>query len=193
MLITLSSLTEAPRKPKRPSEPEQPASPGDRGTDPAVAKRIAAQQKRKKTIAAKQRADRQAAAAANKLKRKARLDQIKKDAKPAKPPGLDTVPAQIAHCMMAVHVKRGKTKEAAWNICRWAMTRYGYLKGPYRRNTKLPKATKQTQKGVVRSFQHGMEKKPLNRGVPGTGLTKFKKFKRMFKNFEPQMLPKGKG
>ena len=90
---------------------------------------------------------------------------------------------------MAVHLKRGKSKEAAWNICRWAMTKYGYLKGPYRRNTKLPKATTATQKGVRRNFQHGMEKSPLNGGVPGNGPSKFKKFTKLFKSLEPKIVP----
>lgn len=121
---------------------------------------------------------------ARKARNAERRAALKKKKLPPKPSGLDQIPAQIAHCMMAVHKKRKKSKEAAWNICRWAMTKYGYLKGPYRRNTKLPKAVKQTPKGVRRSFQHGMEKHPLNGGLPGTGITKYYKFKKMFKDME---------
>lgn len=123
----------------------------------------------------------------NALKRRA---MAKKRQEPPRPPGLNTIPAQIAHCMMAVHKKRGKSKEAAWNICRWAMTKYGYLKGPYRMNSKLPKATKQTPKGVRRSFQHGMEKHPLGGGLPGTGVSKYNRFIKMFKDVENDFLLK---
>lgn len=155
-----------------------------------VAKKLAAQAKRKKTLAAKQKKEFAAAAELNKAKRQARRAQILKKKQPPKPPGLNQVPGQIAHCMMALHVKRGKTKEAAWNICRWAMTKYGYLKGPYRRNTKLPKAVKMTGKGVRRSFQHGMEKGPLGGGVPGTGTAKYQKFVKMFGSLEKKIVPK---
>lgn len=131
----------------------------------------------------KEKADRKARA----QKRRA---MAKKRGEPPRPPGLHSIPAQIAHCMMAVHKKRGKSKEAAWNICRWAMTKYGYLKGPYRRNTKLQKAVKQTPKGVRRSFQHGMEKHPLGGGLPGTGISKYNRFIKMFKDVENDFLPK---
>ena len=132
----------------------------------------------------KEKADRKA-------KAQARTAMAKKRGQPERPPGLHSIPAQIAHCMMAVHVKRGKSKQAAWNICRWAMTKYGYLKGPYRINTKLPKAVQQTQKGVRRSFQHGMEKRPLDGGLPGTGISKYNRFIKMFKDVEKSFLPKG--
>jgi hypothetical protein len=151
---------------------------------------------KKQKRAAKKRKDEKAKAVeredlTRKIRARERRLAAKEKAKPPKPPGLDTIPAQIAHCMMAVHTKRGKSKEAAWNICRWAMTKYGYLAGPYRKNTKLPKATKQTQKGVRRSFQHGMEKKPLGGGLPGTGISKYNRFIKMFKDTEPRFLPKG--
>lgn len=144
------------------------------------------EKKRKEKVKAleKGRMGRKAAAGARQAK-------AREKRKPPKPPGLHMIPAQIAHCMMAVHKKRGKSKEAAWNICRWAMTKYGYLAGPYRRNTKLPKAVKQTQKGVRRSFQHGMEKGPLGGGLPGTGISKYNRFIKMFRDVENEFLPKG--
>lgn len=183
----------SPAEPSEPSAPRKvsrPRKPKDIDTSRQAEKRLRAQAKAKKTREKKAREQRRQAAERNKAARQARSAQIRKKAAPEKPPGLDTVPAQIAHCMMAVHVKRGKSKEAAWNICRWAMTKYGYLKGPYRRNGKMPKTTKQTQKGVTRSFQHGMEKAPLNGGLKGNGPSKFKKFKAMFKDLEPKMVRK---
>lgn len=195
-LVPLSSLTELKIvEPKEPEGPDKPKKPKEAARKQAL-KKQQARQKAARTRAAKAREAQKKAAAENKAKRLARAEMVKKAdqekarVKAEKPPGLDQVPAQIAHCMMALHVKRGKSKEAAWNICRWAMTKYGYLKGPYRKNTKLPKATVQTGKGSTRSFQHGMEKGPLNRGVPGTGTSKFKKFTRMFRDLEPNLVPK---
>lgn len=172
----------------------KPKPPAEKNTQDAVRKRIDAQNKRKKTIAAKRKKDMAAAAETNRVDREARLARMRSAKKePAKEPSLSTVPSQIAHCMMAVHLKRGKSKRAAWNICRWAMTKYGYLKGPYRINDKLPKTTAPTAKGARRNFQHGMEKGPLNRGVKGNGPSKFKKFLRLFKDLEPKIVPKKQG
>jgi hypothetical protein len=84
----------------------------------------------------------------------------------------------------------GKSTKAAWNICRWSLTKYGYLKGPYRVNTKLPKATRQTSKGNRRTFQHSAEKGPLNGGIPGKAATKYRKFKAMFRDIEPDVTGK---
>ena len=103
----------------------------------------------------------------------------------------DQVGAQLRHCMLALKHKHGKSAKAAWNICRWSLTKYGYMKGPYRINTKLPKATKMTGKGSRRSFQHGMEKGPLGGGIPGTGATKYRKFNKMFKAIEKDVIRKG--
>jgi len=200
----------APEKPKKVAEPAVPEKP-KKVVEPAATKKPPVPKTPKAEMAkgVKQQQSRQKATKTREMKarekektglaqaradRLARRDKVKQDiAKKtgtAKPPGLNTIPAQIAHCMMAVHVKRRKSRVAAWNICRWAMTKHGYLDGPYRVNTKLPKAVKQTGKGSRRSFQHGMEKAPLNGGVPGNGGSKFAKFVTMFKTAEPQFLKK---
>jgi hypothetical protein len=157
-------------------------------------KRAAQQQQKQKKLKEKQQKQKIQTIAKEKLDRRVKAQErramAKKRGQPPRPPGLNTIPAQIAHCMMAVHKKRGKSKEAAWNICRWAMTKYGYLKGPYRRSTKLQKAVKQTPKGVRRSFQHGMEKHPLGGGLPGTGVSKYNRFIKMFKDVENDFLLK---
>jgi hypothetical protein len=145
---------------------------------------------RDKKVRAKEKSGAEQASAARLAKQAEIKQSAAKKSGVEKKQGLNTIPAQIAHCMMALHVKRKKSKEAAWNICRWAMTKYGYLSGPYRVNTKMPKAVKQTGKGSRRSFQHGMEKKPLNGGVPGNGGTKFARFVTMFKTLEPKILLK---
>jgi len=147
-------------------------------------KKEAAKQKQQKVKALKKEKT------ARQTKAAERRAVIKKKGQPPKPPGLSQIPAQVAHCMMAVHVKRGKSKEAAWNICRWSLSKHGYLKGPYRKNAKLPKTVKQTQKGVRRSFQHGMEKGPLGGGLPGTGISKYNRFIKMFKDMENNFLLK---
>lgn len=192
-LVPVSSLMElkivGPKTPDGPEEPKEPSR-GDH------LKRQQARQKAQRTRDRKAREGRKAAFAKAKLDRLARKQQAKKAAadaereKAGKPPGLKDVPAQIAHCMMALHVKRGKSKEAAWNICRWAMTKHGYLKGPYRKNGKLPKTTEPTGKGARRNMQHSMEKGPLGKGVSGNGSAKFNRFTRMFRDLEPKMIPK---
>lgn len=191
-LVVPSPLTELKIVPEKPTAPK-----GHDRED--AAKKQKSREKAARTREKNARAKRKEAAAENKLKRKARAAKVKKidqraaDKKAGVPPGLHMIPAQIAHCMMALHVKRGKSKEAAWNICRWSMTKHGYLKGPYRKNTKLPRATaQQTAKGSRRSFQHGMEKGPLGGGVKGNGTAKFKRFMRMFKRLEPSIVAKQK-
>ncbi len=167
----------------------------------AAKKKTAAIAKAQKTKARKAKEATRAALAANKKARqekkaaraaaKQEPTGTKAKATPVGKAPKEMVPAQIRHCMLALKHKRGKSEKAAWNICRWAMTKYGYLKGPYRVNTKLPKATRQTQKGVRRSFQHGMEKGPLNKGIPGTGITKARKFDKLFKKIEKDVVRKG--
>lgn len=218
MLVPISSMWEArkPRRPRRPGEPKPPKDSSPEGEAQAQQrqqgkakksgqeaeaakekKKAAATKKRLATIKAKKKAEMKAALAANKAKRQAAKAARKKKPVPSgtksgkKKSAADHVPAQIAHCMLALTKKNGKSIRAAWNICRWAMTKYGYLKGPYRVNTKLPKAIKQTQKGTRRSFQHGMEKGPLSRGIPGTGPTKYRKFAKMFRGIEGAVTPKG--
>lgn len=84
----------------------------------------------------------------------------------------DNVPALIRHCMVAVSKKHGA--RGAWNICRGSMTRYGYLKGPYKEKSGA-KDVKMSQKGTRRSFRHGME-----RDAPG----KATKFLAMFRRIK---------
>lgn len=213
MLVPVSSLWEV--KPKRPKPPRLPKDQSPEGKaqdrkrrqdaakksgqevdDDAAKKKAAATKKRLATVEKKRKAATKTALAASKAKRQAARAARKKKPQPSgtksqkKKAPADYVPAQIAHCMLALNKKRGKSVKAAWNICRWAMAKHGYLKGKYRVNTKLPKATKQTQKGVRRSFQHGMEKGPLNRGIPGTGGSKYRKFKQMFRSIEKDVIPK---
>jgi len=180
---------------KPPSRVEKPKKKASTAAERASAiKKQLTRQKAAKTRETKARAAQKAGLEKSKAVRLARraaaMAIIGAEKAVEKPKGLRDIPAQIAHCMMAVHVKGKKSKQAAWKICRWAMTKNGYLDGPYRANTKMPKAVKQTAKGTRRSFQHGMEKGPLNGGLPGNGVAKFKKFVSMFRALEPQILPK---
>jgi hypothetical protein len=180
-------------KPRTPDAPKRSAVTDEGDPSKEALRKQQSQQKAVKTRELKAREAQKAGLAqskADRLAKRAAIQQAEKERAVGKPPGIDGIPAQIAHCMMALHVKRKKSRNAAWNICRWAMTKHGYLKGPYRVNTKLPKAVTQTGKGTKRSFQHGMEKAPLDGGVAGTGTTKFKKFVTMFKTLEPTLLPK---
>jgi hypothetical protein len=96
------------------------------------------------------------------------------------------VNAQLAHCMLALHVKRGKDPRASWNICRASLTKYGYLKGPYREGGKLD-TVKPTQRGTRRAMQHANEKHPLGGGISGTPAAKYAKFQKMFRIIEPEV------
>jgi len=91
---------------------------------------------------------------------------------------VDRVPAQLAHCIVAVKDGKngGKKKSvrAAWNICRWAMTRNGYLKPPYKKGGQVS-SIRQTQKGARRTMKHAMEKE-----APA----KYKRFKDLFRDIE---------
>lgn len=151
-----------------------------------------AQQKRADTIAKSRKAQMKAALAAEKEKR-----QQKKAAKAAKkastvstgtatpePAKADGVNAQLAHCMLALHFKKGKDTRAAWNICRASLTKYGYFKPPYREDGKV-KDLRSTQKGSKRAMQHAFEKHPLNGGIRGTPAEKFQKFRKLFRDIEP--------
>jgi len=100
-------------------------------------------------------------------------------------PKVDQVPAQLAHCILAVKggrpsKKGGKPQKkystrAAWNICRWSLTRYGFLKPPYKMGGQLS-SLRQTQRGVRATMKHAMEK---------DGPTKYKRFKNIFRDIEP--------
>jgi len=127
-----------------------------------------------------------------KAKKAARGGLRKKPPKQKPKPGgikakakVDQVPAQLQHCVLAVRggkpsKKGGKPQKkhstrAAWNICRWALTRYGYLKPPYKKGAKLS-SVRQTQKGVRRTMKHAMEPE-----APA----KYKRFKDLFREIEP--------
>lgn len=189
-LVPMSSIMEKIAGPKKPESTAKPPSMQPSGE---ALKKQKAREKATKTRQKNARAALKGALEKSKVKRLARTEKAKKAdqeiarIKAEKPLSLSDVPAQVAHCMMALHVKRGKSKEAAWNICRWSLAKHGYLKG-YNRNAKLPKATKQTGKGSTRSFQHGTEKGPLGGGVPGTGTSKFNRFTRMFRSLETKIL-----
>jgi hypothetical protein len=93
---------------------------------------------------------------------------------------VDQVPAQLQHCVLAVRGGRGrsgkkKSTRAAWNICRWALTRHGYMKPPYKKNAKLG-SIRQTQKGSRATMRHAMEK---------DGPSKYKRFRDLFREIEP--------
>lgn len=127
-----------------------------------------------------------------KAKKRAMGGLSKKPPKQKQKPGgsqakakVDQVPAQLAHCVVAVKDGRPSTPggkrrpkksvRAAWNICRWSLTRYGYLKPPYKKNAQL-KNVRPTQKGVRRTMKHAMEK---------DGPAKYKRFKDLFRDIEP--------
>ena len=216
MLVPISAIVEAeederrldnnrPKLPKRPKRLER-VSQGQRRQQ-AAARRASAKVAKKKSKKSDKRVEKSQKTREQRRKRSmksalAQAAQVRRERRTARKKeaeaagkvkkgkaAVDMVPAQVAHCIMAVQ-KGGKSARAAWNICRWSLTKHGYLKGPYRANTKLPKATRQTQKGVRRTFQHSMEKKPLGGGVPGTGATKYAKFKKMFRSLEPDLVPK---
>jgi len=96
------------------------------------------------------------------------------------------VNAQLAHCVLALNKKRGKSVRGAWNICRSSLTKHGYLKGPYREGGKLD-SVKPTQKGVRRAMQHAFEKRPLGGGIKGTPPSKFSQFRSVFREIEPEV------
>jgi len=126
-----------------------------------------ARQKRKK-----------AAAASAELAGDKRASSIKDAGKAGK------INAQLAHCILALHYKRGKDVRGSWNICRASLTKHGYLKGPYKEAGKVSDV-RPTQKGVRRAMQHAFEKHPLNGGVKGSPPEKFQKFKNIFREIEP--------
>lgn len=93
---------------------------------------------------------------------------------------VDKVPAQLQHCVLAVRKGRKggkgrKSTRAAWNICRWSLTRHGYMKGPYKKGGKIT-SLRQTQKGSRRTMKHAMEK-----DAPA----KYKRFRDLFREIEP--------
>lgn len=96
---------------------------------------------------------------------------------------MSKVNAQLAHCILALHHKRGKDVRGAWNICRASLTKTGYMKGPYNEKGKVADL-RPTQKGVRRAMQHAMEKRPLGGGIEGSPQEKYAKFSKLFKQIE---------
>lgn len=148
--------------------------------------------KRQQTIDKSRKAQMRAALAANKKarqeKKAARKQKEIANTAPASATGpgdrANQVNAQVAHCMLALHYKRGKDVRGSWNICRASLTKHGYLKGPYRETGGLD-TVKATQKGTRRAMQHAMEKHPLNGGIKGSPAEKFNKFRNLFRQIEP--------
>lgn len=116
--------------------------------------------------------------------------QKKKPKKPTSKGGLkgktpaDRVPAQLKHCVLALKNQKRKPGQkrhsvrAAWNICRWSLGRYGYLKPPYKVNQRL-RNVKQTQKGARASMKHSMEKEAPE---------KAKRFQDLFRDIEKKVV-----
>jgi len=70
----------------------------------------------------------------------------------------DRVGSQLRHCMVAVAKKKNGDAKAAWNICRWNLTRYGYMKKPYRKDAKAtPSRLRLTRKGSRANMRHSSE------------------------------------
>lgn len=102
----------------------------------------------------------------------------------------DKVGAQLAHCVIAVKGQRQKTikgkkprkkisTRGAWNICRWSLTRHGYLKPPYKINQQL-KNLKLTQKGTQANTKHAMKEPDAPE--------KYAKFKKLFREIEADVV-----
>jgi len=102
---------------------------------------------------------------------------IKSILEAAKPPGgekASKVSSSVSHCVLAVMAK-GHDAKSAWNICRAAQTKYGYLKGPYKEKGKASDV-KMTMRGTRLAMKHSME-----REAP----SKFKAFSKAFLSIEP--------
>jgi hypothetical protein len=158
----------------------KPPSPGE------LSAKIQKQKDKDRKKAERER-EKGAGVAKRRAKKRAGGGQAKKPPKQLPKPGgskekakVDRVPAQLAHCVVAVQGSKGKggkkhSTRAAWNICRWSLTRYGYLKPPYKKGAQL-KNVRATQKGVRRTMKHAMEPE-----APG----KYKRFKDLFREIEP--------
>lgn len=96
------------------------------------------------------------------------------------------VNAQLAHCMLAVTTYRDVDTMGAWNICRWNLTKNGFLHPPYRENDKVANV-RYTQKGTRRVLQHAQERFPLGGGIPGSPPAKFAKFRKLFREIEKRV------
>jgi len=191
MLIPLKKLLEG-RKGKRKSRQR-----GNVGMTELVKRKQKKKQQQQKTPKPQKPQKKDAAQPTAKAKRKAARGGLAK-APPktkVKPGGLkgpepsDKVGAQLAHCVVALkgrsptQVKGKKPRKkydarAAWNICRWSLTRHGYLKPPYKINQQL-KNLKPSQKGTRANMKHAMEKE---------GPEKLKRFKDLFRGIEADVV-----
>jgi len=171
---------------KRAANTRRNAKASKRSARDAADSKLSAQEKAKKTRERNAKAARTAALADLAAKRRERKKQppkgVDKSVGKSKKATIDQIPAQLGHCMLALRYKRKKTDMAAWNICRWSLRKHGYHK-TYRKDAG-PHTVKQTQKGSQRSFQHGMEKKPLNKGLDRPASQKYKILKKMMGRLE---------
>jgi len=99
------------------------------------------------------------------------------------------VGALIRHCMAAVAPKKGgigkKGAEAAWNICRWAMTKYKFLKGPYKKGAPpSPYTGKVTARGARRNMKHAMGACPRGKSNKSELRRKQMVFTKLFKHID---------
>lgn len=210
VMKALAKRVKKPEKPKLP-DPPKPAGQSQRDAaelDATQAKKRAqdavnaaaaertrektSQEKRAATIAAQRKSAMRDAAAQNRDARaerrrasvKATKERVLKKSAERAADKAGQINAQLAHCILAVHFKRKKSVRGAWNICRWSLTKHGYMKPPYREDGKVADV-KPTQKGSKRAMQHAMEKHPLNGGIKGSPPEKFQKFKNIFREIEP--------
>lgn len=96
------------------------------------------------------------------------------------------VSAQLAHCMLAVNAFRDVDAMGSWNICRWNLTKNGFLQPPYRENDKVANV-RYTGKGSQSWMKHAQERRPLGRGISGSPPSKFAKFRKLFKTIEREV------
>jgi hypothetical protein len=160
------------------AEAERPRTPSEKRAATVAAKRKAAMKAAIDANKVARQKRKKAAAASAELAGDKRASSIKDAGKAGK------INAQLAHCILALHYKRGKDVRGSWNICRASLTKHGYLKGPYKEAGKVSDV-RPTQKGVRRAMQHAFEKNPLNGGIKGSPPEKFQKFKNIFREIEP--------
>lgn len=163
---------------------EEAKAGGYRVPSPAELKKKLEKQRKKKAGAPKPKKPKRKKRGGGGLRKKPPKQKPKPGGSTAKAK-VDQVPAQLMHCVLAVRggrpsKKGGKPQKkhstrAAWNICRWSLTRYGYLKPPYKKNAKLS-SLRRTQKGSRATMRHAMEKE---------GPAKYKRFKDLFRDIEP--------
>lgn len=125
------------------------------------------------------------------------------------------VGALIRHCMVAIARGRYRKRDnkwvngkgfgpkgarAAWNICRWAMTKYKFMKSKYRKGAAPTKHNlKMTGKGTRRNMKHATGACPRFQNTPERKALAKKElplkqrlFKRLFKYIRDPKQRKGK-